>query len=185
MPVAERYIWHLRMEGDVKLVVTLNSALAALLHTASYIISDYTFKWVSGELDECEFVIWHAPTNEHKCCLSLCPAALVSHLDILGITIVRVYCNSATREAFGYLFEALFTSIEKATGHKVRFRVFEPTTGNLLAIILDMEAAQVQGLGDALVKLQMNKSQQSRIYDTDPEVIVQYILKLCTVHFER
>ena len=115
----------------------------------------------------------------------MCPAALVSHLDILGITIVRVYCNSATREAFGYLFEALFTSIEKATGHKVRFRVFEPTTGNLLAIILDMEAAQVQGLGDALVKLQMNKSQQSRIYDTDPEVIVQYILKLCTVHFER
>ena len=58
-------------------------------------------------------------------------------------------------------------------------------TCNLLAIILDMEAAQVQGLGDALVKLQMNKSQQSKIYDTDPKVIVQYILKLCTVHFER
>ncbi|KAF8229096.1 hypothetical protein L208DRAFT_1288337, partial [Tricholoma matsutake] len=162
MPVAEHYIWHLQMEGDVKLVVTLNSVLAALLHTALYIV-------MSGELDECEFVIWHAPTNKHKCC----------------ITIAHVYCNSATHKAFDYLFEALFTSIEKATGHKVRFHVFEPTTGNLLAIILDMEAAQVQGLGDALVKLQMNKSQQSRIYNTDPEVIVQYILKLCTVHFER
>jgi hypothetical protein len=96
-----------------------------------------------------------------------------------------VYCNCATHEAFGYLFEALFTSIEKATGHKVRFRVFEPTMGNILAIILDMEAAQVQGLGDALVKLRMNESQRSKIGKTDPEVIVQYILKLCTVHLKR
>jgi hypothetical protein len=54
------------MEGDIKVVVTMNAVLAALIHTASYLVSDYTFKRVYGELNECEFVIWHASTNEHK-----------------------------------------------------------------------------------------------------------------------
>jgi hypothetical protein len=67
-----------------------------------------------------------------------------------GVTVARLYCNLATQEAFSYAFEALFTSVEKATGHKVKLKVFD-TSGNLLAIILDMEAAQVQGLGDAMV----------------------------------
>lgn len=54
------------MEGGIKLVVTLNPILANLIHTAQYLVGDYTFKHVHGELDECEFVIWHAVTNEHK-----------------------------------------------------------------------------------------------------------------------
>jgi hypothetical protein len=69
----------------------------------------------------------------------------------LDVTISCIYCNSATREAFSYLFEALFALIEKAAGRKVRFKVFDRTAGNLLAVILDMEAAQVQGLGDAVL----------------------------------
>ncbi|KAF8231855.1 hypothetical protein L208DRAFT_1398188, partial [Tricholoma matsutake] len=62
----ERYIWHLHMEGDIKLAVTMNPTLAALIHTAQYLVGDYTFKQVNGELDECEFVIWHAKMNEHE-----------------------------------------------------------------------------------------------------------------------
>ncbi|KAF8224107.1 hypothetical protein L208DRAFT_1410771, partial [Tricholoma matsutake] len=92
----ERYIWHLRMEGNIKLAVTMNPTLAALIHTAQSLVGDYTFKRVNGELDECEFVIWYTEMNER-------------------VTVARLYCNSATREAFGYAFEALFTSIEKAT----------------------------------------------------------------------
>ena len=67
-----------------------------------------------------------------------------------GVTIAWLYCNSAMREAFGYVFEALFTSIEKATHQQVKFKVFD-NFGHLLVVILDMEAAQVQGLGDAVV----------------------------------
>ena len=67
LPLNEHYLWHLRMEGDIKLVVTMNSALVTLIHTALYFVGDYTFKRVHGELDECEFVIWHAPTNEREC----------------------------------------------------------------------------------------------------------------------
>ena len=66
LPPNERYVWHLRMEGDIKLVVTMNPALATLIHTALYLVGDYTFKRVHSELDECEFVVWHAPTNERE-----------------------------------------------------------------------------------------------------------------------
>jgi hypothetical protein len=48
-----------------------------------------------------------------------------------------------------------------------------------------MEAAQVQGLGDAIIRLQMNDPTKSGIYDTDPEVLVQFLVKLCTVHLDR
>ena len=64
LPLDKRYIWHLCMEGDIKLVVTMNLILVALVHTAQYLVGDYTFKRVSGELGK--FVIWHAETNECK-----------------------------------------------------------------------------------------------------------------------
>ena len=75
-------------------------------------------------------------------------------------------------------------SIEKATGRRLKFKAFD-VAGNIRALILDMEAAQVQGLGDALVRLQMNNPAISGINETDPEILVQFIIKLCTVHFER
>jgi hypothetical protein len=52
------------MEGNIKVVVTMNPVLTTLIHTASYLVGDYTFERVHGELDECEFFIWHASTNE-------------------------------------------------------------------------------------------------------------------------
>jgi hypothetical protein len=55
----------------------------------------------------------------------------------------------------------------------------------MLAIILDMEAAQIQGLGDAIVRLRMNDPAKSGINEVDPEVLVQFIVKLCAVHFDR
>jgi hypothetical protein len=39
-------------------------------------------------------------------------------------------------------------------------------TGNIRALILNMEAAQVQGLGDALVRLQMNDPAISGVHET-------------------
>lgn len=55
------------MEGDIKLAVTMNPALAALLHIAMFFVADYTFKRVYGDLNECEFVVWHRATNEREC----------------------------------------------------------------------------------------------------------------------
>ncbi|KAG6848485.1 hypothetical protein H0H93_016592 [Arthromyces matolae] len=161
----KRYLWHILMTGKLKLVVTMNPALARLVHSAQFLQCDYTFKRVHGEFDELEFVIWHRATTER-------------------VTIARLYCNSSTREAFGHLFEGFFTAVHKATGHPIKFKIFDPK-GNLLTIIFDMEASQVQGFADALVRLRFNDSQVSKIEETDPEILIQYILKLCVVHFTR
>lgn len=62
----EQYIWHLRMEGNIKLVVTAHPTLAALIHEARFLVCDYTFKRTSGDLNEWEVVIWRGATNERK-----------------------------------------------------------------------------------------------------------------------
>jgi len=62
----EQYIWHLRMEGSIKLIVTANPVLAALIHDAQYLVCDYTFKRTNGELNEWEVAIWRGASNERK-----------------------------------------------------------------------------------------------------------------------
>ncbi|KAG6807418.1 hypothetical protein H0H92_007610, partial [Tricholoma furcatifolium] len=159
LPKEDRYLWHVRMDGSIKLAVTMHPTLARLIHTALSLECDYTFKRVHGDLNECEFVIWHRATNER-------------------ITVARLYCNSATREAFGLLFEGFFKAVEQATGQAIRFKVFHPA-GNLLTVIFDMEAAQVQGFADAIVRLRLNDPNISKIDESNPDILIQYILKLC------
>jgi hypothetical protein len=86
----EQYIWHLHMEGNIKLAVTMNLTLAALIHTAQYLVGDYTFKQVNGKLDECEFVIWYAETNEHELTLGD-----RNHNNWMADCSIRCYCCMA------------------------------------------------------------------------------------------
>ncbi|KAF8182217.1 hypothetical protein K438DRAFT_2020970, partial [Mycena galopus ATCC 62051] len=167
-PVAERYIHQIRMDGAMKLAVAMNPELAVLLHDPGvrYIVGDITFKRTKGEFNEWEAVIWYAETFER-------------------LTVVRIYINMATTEAFVHLFDAFFTTVKQVTGKSVRFKVFYEK-GNIYSIHFDMEAAQVQGLGVALSKMVLNDSDLLlRFPDHTPDNIVQYILKLCSVHFER
>jgi hypothetical protein len=62
----EQYIWHLRMEGSIKLVVTANPVLATLIHEARFLVCDYTFKRTNGDLNEWEVVIWLGSKNERE-----------------------------------------------------------------------------------------------------------------------
>ena len=94
----------------------------------------------------------------------------------------RIYCNCATHEAFEYVWEGFFKAVEKATGRPVKFKAFDPS-GNILAIILDMEASQVQGLGTTLLRMKMNSP--SVTAESNPDRIVQYVIKLCVVHWKR
>jgi hypothetical protein len=95
-----------------------------------------------------------------------------------------VYCNCATNESFEYVWEGFFKAVEKATGRKIQFKVFNEM-GNILCVILDMEAAQVQGLGAAIIRLKMNNSSVRMTTEVDSDVVVQYLIKLCFVHWER
>jgi hypothetical protein len=101
-----------------------------------------------------------------------------------GVTVARVYCNDATKEAFEYVWEGFFNAIRTATGKDIKFKVFDDS-GNIQCIILDMEAAQVQGLGAAIIQMKMNDPLTSKITEVDPDILVQYLIKLCYIHWDR
>lgn len=181
----DQYIWHLRMEGNIKVVVTAHPTLASLIHVARYIVCDYTFKRMNSDLNEWEVAIWHAATNERKHLdSSFLNTQLMYVPCMLGVTVARVYCNDATKEAFEYVWEGFFHAIKTATGKDIKFKVFD-NSGNIQCVILDMEAAQVQGLGTAIIQMKMNDPLTSKITEVDPDILVQYLIKLCYVHWDR
>lgn len=78
-----------------------------------------------------------------------------------------------------------FSAIQQVTGKSVRFKVFDPK-GNIFSFHFDMEAAQVQGFGAALSKIVHGDPALRAIFPSmDSDILVQYLLKLCSVHFER
>lgn len=58
LPLEHQYIRHIRMEGDIKVVVTMNTVLANLIHSVMYLVCDFTFKRVRGDLNEWEVAVW-------------------------------------------------------------------------------------------------------------------------------
>ena len=90
-----------------------------------------------------------------------------------------VYSNGATKETFRYIWEGLFNAVKTATGKEIKFKVFDDS-GSIQCVILDMEAAQVQGL--AITQMKMNDHSISQITEDDPDILVQYLIKLCYVH---
>jgi hypothetical protein len=72
---------------------------------------------------------------------------------LLGVTLVRFYCDRNTRHAFSCLFSELFCLIPELTGSILKFSAYfsDDLDALLHAIILDAEAAQEQGLADELL----------------------------------
>jgi hypothetical protein len=68
LPMCDRYVHQIRMEGAMKIAVTMNPELAALIHDAGvrYLEGDITFKRTKGEMNEWEAAIWYTPTIERK-----------------------------------------------------------------------------------------------------------------------
>jgi hypothetical protein len=105
---------------------------------------------------------------------------------VSGVTVARVYSNSSTKEAFGYIWEGFFNAVKMATGRGIKFKVFDDSgNGNIQCVILDMEAAQVQGLGTAITQMKINNPSISQITEVELDILVQYLIKLCYVHWDR
>lgn len=102
---------------------------------------------------------------------------------MLGVTIGRVYCKKEDRASFYRMWSLFFEAVQKSTGHQVEFKAFSGTGLGLRAIILDTCKAQIDALGDYLIKY--NNPTVSGISETDPLRMVEYIVKLCGVHFDR
>ncbi|KAJ7643437.1 hypothetical protein DFH06DRAFT_1477189 [Mycena polygramma] len=160
LPMADRYIRIIRMEGDLKLAVTMEAYLASLVHEVQYLVPDFTFKRVKGDLNEWEVAVWLDGDKER-------------------VSVARTYCNKSDADAFFYIFDGFFMAVKQVTGQPIRFKAFDPN-GNILSILFDMEAAQVQGFARALLKL-LGRAHPEQ----DPDVIVRYVMKLCGIHFTR
>jgi hypothetical protein len=102
-------------------------------------------------------------------------------LKSAGVTVARVYCTHETREAFQRMFTALWDTTGRVTGKPVKFKFIHGA--GLRAILVDGCKPQIDGCGDDLVM--RNNPELSGIYEKDPQVIVQYIVRTCTVHLNR
>ena len=107
---------------------------------------------------------------------------------LLGVTLARFYCDHNTRHAFGHLFSELFRLIPELTGSILKFFAFFPDDPNALlhAIILDAEAAQVQGLGDELlVYVAKHVSEGNKTVPRNTLDLLMMVLKTCYIHYWR
>ncbi|KAJ6614401.1 hypothetical protein B0H10DRAFT_1950766 [Mycena sp. CBHHK59/15] len=104
---------------------------------------------------------------------------------LTGITVTCIYINSSAKDAFMHLFNTFFAAVKQVTSKSVWFKVFHPK-GNLYSIHFDMEAAQVQGLGTWLSKMVLDDPALCALFPSiNPDDLVKFILKLCSVHLER
>jgi hypothetical protein len=56
LSIKERYIHAVMAMGDMKWVITMHPQLAKYFHQVYYLVIDYTFKRVKGDIDEWEIV---------------------------------------------------------------------------------------------------------------------------------
>ncbi|KAJ7830499.1 hypothetical protein B0H14DRAFT_3143490 [Mycena olivaceomarginata] len=122
---------------------------------------DTMFKRIAGEMNEWE--------------LSLFFKAVLS-----AATVIRAYVNWATTDYYEILFDELQRIKLQITKKVLRFKRFVPG-GNLLAMNVDMEAAQVLGAARSILKT--NQPEYSGIpRDTSPAEAATYFVKLCYRH---
>ena len=96
-----------------------------------------------------------------------------------GPTIARIYCTRKTRDAFCRMWSGLWNTIEKVTGQPVLFKFLH--SSGLRAILVDDCKPQIDACSDDLLT---RNPLSSGIIDEDPQEIVQYIVKSCSVHFD-
>ncbi|KAF9563822.1 hypothetical protein CPC08DRAFT_721395 [Agrocybe pediades] len=168
LPLEDRYIHSISLDG-FKVIVTMVPGSAKRIHLASSTLHDNTYKRVYGDWKEWEVVIWDASLNMRR------------------VTVARIYCTHETRESFEKLWTCFWDTVETVTGKPVQFKFLDGT--GLAAIIVDGCKPQANALGDALKKRITAKKASGacrvEIEESDPQVIVQYILRTCEIHLER
>ncbi|KAL1943444.1 hypothetical protein VTO73DRAFT_4519 [Trametes versicolor] len=166
-PADERYMQVFDVKDGVPVNVTLLPELAKRIHTAKATLHDNTYKRVAGkDWKEWEVVIW------------------LEDID-MRLTVGRIYCTRERREDFERIWTLFFGAVNRATGQEVMFKAFAPnvTQAGLRAILVDGCQAQIDGLGDFLVK--RNVPSTSGVLESDPQKIVEWVVKICGVHFDR
>ncbi|KAJ6549308.1 hypothetical protein DFH09DRAFT_1502776 [Mycena vulgaris] len=163
-PLADRYIHCCKTtpEGDL-LIVTGVPFLIGLLDDpgVNSFEDDATFKRVEGDLNEWELAIYLKAVQR-------------------AATVVRAYVTRSTADYFEILFDEVQRIKFDITGSFLRLKAFVKDS-NLLAMLADMEAAQVHGAARSAMK--HNDPEYSGIpNDTPPAVAATSFVKICFRH---
>ncbi|KAF8590747.1 hypothetical protein K439DRAFT_1611685 [Ramaria rubella] len=154
LPPEKCYIHSVVFRGQVHVAVTMHPAIGKYIHNVPYLAIDNTFKQVAGFLE-----------TLGKC-----------------LIFASIYSNSSTCEAFWLLWREFLEVVKNVTGKELKILVIHKD-GALWCIIVDAEPAQIQGLGDVL--LMLNVPTISGIHTTDPLEIILYLIMTCCTHFVR
>ncbi|KAG7094223.1 hypothetical protein E1B28_007830 [Marasmius oreades] len=169
----ERYIHTFIDEDGYAFILTCFKALLELVHQVLSIECDTTFQRVQEvvfrkgmnnqeelEINEWEMVIFYKPVQR-------------------ALTIMRIYTNRHDTTSYEKLFDAVQKITLDLTGQPLAFKRLRPE-GNLLAMVVDMEIAQVKGAAASFAK-----SQDVSYSKLNGKCLPPYFIKLCHVHAKR
>ncbi|TFK92534.1 hypothetical protein K466DRAFT_595192 [Polyporus arcularius HHB13444] len=187
-PVQDRYIHDFSVADGRPVIVTFIPSLVERIHTAKATLHDCTYKRVAGsDIIEWETVIWLDDIDMRAYFMAMFHLPVLQDADqvmgLLGVTIARCYISGETRQDYRHVLKSLFDSIERVTGKPVLFKAFSGGKGGLRALLVDGCQAQIDAIGDFLKEL--NDPAVSGILETDPQKLVEYLIKICGVHFDR
>jgi hypothetical protein len=100
----------------------------------------------------------------------------------LGVTVARIYHNRETRQAYRLCFHGLHSAVKAITGREIQYKALHGS--GLHGVAMDGLSSQAGALGDVLLTL-------GGFLDSIPKdhyeayKIIQYIVRLCLVHFNR
>lgn len=83
LPTEERYIHTVRQDDDASIMVAMVPYLASFVHSARFLVCDFTFKRITGDIDEWEVVMWMDDLSKRACVL-LVLGSLLTYLIIQG-----------------------------------------------------------------------------------------------------
>jgi hypothetical protein len=183
LPPEKRYVHQVSSEDGTDVIVTMLPGLARLIHHADMTLHNNTYKRAHGIWKEWEVVLWNSQLNM---CMPFTPFChcyvFESNLQAIGVTVAHIYSTHETREAFRQMWKALWDTVERVTKEKVKFKFLDGT--GLKAILVDGNKPQVDACRDDLLERNTNPA-ASGIYDTDPQIIVQRIVRTCLIHLDR
>ncbi|KAK1229822.1 hypothetical protein PQX77_007102 [Marasmius sp. AFHP31] len=101
-----------------------------------------------------------------------------------AVTIGCIYFNTKTQETYKAIFDGLQRHVKSITGHPLSFHALQEG-GNIQAVSIDMELAELLGMGDSFAALNDPEHSGVQAEDACAETTTPLISRVCKTHYDR